>query len=327
MLFLAGDVMTGRGVDQILPHSGVRICTSRARSQPARYVELAEAGQRRDPAAGGPRVAVGGCAASSPSRARRPHRQPGDQRHRPRTTSRPPRTSTTGCTRPTCRLTAARLDVCVLANNHVLDFGRRRARRDPRGAAARGICDRRARAGRPQAWRPAALDAGGRRGAARLAWARPPAASRPAGRRPRTGPASASSANSPTPPPRRSAAALRRARRPGTWRSSPSTGVQLGLRGPASDSRFAHGLIDDGVDLVHGHSSHHPRPHRGLPRPAHPLRLRRPHQRLRGHRRPRAVPRRPPAAVPRAPGLRQRPVGRAAHGTDAGPAAALAAGH
>ena len=30
--------------------------------------------------------------------------------------------------------------------------------------------------------------------------------------------------------------------------------------GPGLRSRFARGLIDGGVDLVHGHSSHHPRP-------------------------------------------------------------------
>ena len=52
--------------------------------------------------------------------------------------------------------------------------------------------------------------------------------------------------------------------------------------------RFAHRLIDGGVDLIHGHSSHHPRPGRGVPRQAGPVRLRRLHQRLRRHRRPRA---------------------------------------
>jgi poly-gamma-glutamate synthesis protein (capsule biosynthesis protein) len=29
---------------------------------------------------------------------------------------------------------------------------------------------------------------------------------------------------------------------------------------PAAHIRFAHRLIDSGVDIVHGHSSHHPRP-------------------------------------------------------------------
>jgi poly-gamma-glutamate synthesis protein (capsule biosynthesis protein) len=29
---------------------------------------------------------------------------------------------------------------------------------------------------------------------------------------------------------------------------------------PAEQVRFAHALVDGGVDIVHGHSSHHPRP-------------------------------------------------------------------
>jgi poly-gamma-glutamate synthesis protein (capsule biosynthesis protein) len=37
-------------------------------------------------------------------------------------------------------------------------------------------------------------------------------------------------------------------------------GSNWGYEVPREHVRFAHGLIDNGVDIVHGHSSHHPRP-------------------------------------------------------------------
>ena len=68
---------------------------------------------------------------------------------------------------------------------------------------------------------------------------------------------------------------VRAAKRPGDvvvvsvhWGSNWGYGV-----GP-DQVRFAHRLIGGGVDLIHGHSSHHPRPGRGVRRQADPLRLR-----------------------------------------------------
>jgi poly-gamma-glutamate synthesis protein (capsule biosynthesis protein) len=58
-LFLCGDVMTGRGIDQILPHPGKpRLFESVMRSA-AGYVELAERGERPHPATGGLRLHLG----------------------------------------------------------------------------------------------------------------------------------------------------------------------------------------------------------------------------------------------------------------------------
>ncbi|MFD0851405.1 CapA family protein, partial [Actinomadura adrarensis] len=37
-------------------------------------------------------------------------------------------------------------------------------------------------------------------------------------------------------------------------------GSNWGYQVPRDQVRFAHALIDGGIDLVHGHSSHHPRP-------------------------------------------------------------------
>jgi poly-gamma-glutamate synthesis protein (capsule biosynthesis protein) len=54
---------------------------------------------------------------------------------------------------------------------------------------------------------------------------------------------------------------MRRARQPGDRVvASIHWGGNWGFDVPASHVAFAHALVDDGVDLVHGHSSHHPRP-------------------------------------------------------------------
>ncbi|MGW2082852.1 CapA family protein, partial [Streptomyces sp. NPDC001939] len=56
-------------------------------------------------------------------------------------------------------------------------------------------------------------------------------------------------------------ARIRTARRPGDLVAvSIHWGSNWGYRVPPDHIRFAHDLIDGGADLVHGHSSHHPRP-------------------------------------------------------------------
>ncbi len=56
-------------------------------------------------------------------------------------------------------------------------------------------------------------------------------------------------------------AMVRRAKRPGDVAvASVHWGGNWGFAVPADHVRFAHGLIRAGVDLVHGHSSHHVRP-------------------------------------------------------------------
>jgi poly-gamma-glutamate synthesis protein (capsule biosynthesis protein) len=47
---------------------------------------------------------------------------------------------------------------------------------------------------------------------------------------------------------------------PARWAATEDRlGLQLGLHASEQQIRFAHRLIDGGVDVVHGHSSHHPR--------------------------------------------------------------------
>jgi poly-gamma-glutamate synthesis protein (capsule biosynthesis protein) len=158
-------------------------------------------------------------------------------------------------------LTVARPDVCVLANNHVLDFGR--AGLEETLDALDGAGLRRAGAGRDadEASRPATVPV-------------------PTGARVLVLALGADSSG--IPPGWAACAALpgvalvpdlsadtasevvgriRRVKRAGDivvvsvhWGSNWGYGV------PREQIRFAHALVEGGADLVHGHSSHHPRP-------------------------------------------------------------------
>lgn len=158
-------------------------------------------------------------------------------------------------------ITCARPDVCVLANNHVMDFGRdglletlevlRRARLRTCGAG-HDLDEARAPArvslpdqgelltfslatdssGVPSDWAAGAH----RPGVNLLVELSPEAALRVAGH-------------------------VRTFKRPGDLAvASIHWGGNWGYEVPAEQVQFARHLIDGGVDLVHGHSSHHPRP-------------------------------------------------------------------
>jgi poly-gamma-glutamate capsule biosynthesis protein CapA/YwtB (metallophosphatase superfamily) len=124
-LFLAGDVMTGRGIDQVLPRSvDPRLFESYVKTA-ARYVQLAEAAHGTIPAPV-PYEYVWGDALDELTRAAPDVRVVNLE------------TAVTTATTPwpgkgihyrmhpanTAVLTAAAIDVCVLANNHVMDWGR-----------------------------------------------------------------------------------------------------------------------------------------------------------------------------------------------------------
>ena len=121
---LCGDVMLGRGVDQILPHPGDPTLHERGIRDARGYVRLAEAVNGPIPRPvdfgwpwgdslrvldeSGPGVRVVNLETTITERGRF---APGKQVHYRMSPA------NVGC------LTAARPDVCVLANNHVLDFG------------------------------------------------------------------------------------------------------------------------------------------------------------------------------------------------------------
>jgi poly-gamma-glutamate synthesis protein (capsule biosynthesis protein) len=158
-------------------------------------------------------------------------------------------------------LTAARLDVCALANNHVIDF-------DERGLiqtldVLRGAGIQPAGAGHnvEEAQRPATvpLRTAGRlivfsfgTGDSGAPWTWQATESRPG----IDFVADLSDAGASQVIER-----VTRARQPGDIvMASIHWGSNWGYEVPAEHIRFAHRLVEGGVDVIHGHSSHHPRP-------------------------------------------------------------------
>lgn len=260
-LFLAGDVMTGRGIDQILEHPGKTELREPYVTSARTYVELA-------------------VRAHGPVRAPvRPSYLWGDalpvlERLRPSASLVNLETSVTisskfwphkdihyrmspdnvGC------LQAAHLDVCALANNHVLDFGPAGLRETLEVLRAARI--KAVGAGRDleEARRPVRLELG--RGTSLLVfafgcvssgipreWAAGP--SRPGvWLLPALSPSVADDL----------AAHVRAHKRPGDLAiASVHWGTNWGDELPAGQVAFAHRLVDGAIDLLHGHSSHHPR--------------------------------------------------------------------
>ncbi len=156
-------------------------------------------------------------------------------------------------------LTAARIDVCVLANNHVLDYGRLGLIETLNALTRAGL--KTAGAGRTlaEAEKPAIAPlASGSRvvvGAAAMESSGVPSSWTATDDRP--GIAMLPDLS------RRTADALAgriRAQENDIAIASIHWGSNWGYGVPAEHVEFAHRLIDAGVDIVHGHSSHHPRP-------------------------------------------------------------------
>jgi poly-gamma-glutamate synthesis protein (capsule biosynthesis protein) len=268
-LFVAGDVMTGRGIDQVLPRPGDPGLREELVHDARTYVALAEAVNGPIP---GPvpvswpwgdvltvldetrpdvriinvETSVTRCGDFAPGKAVHYRMSPDN----------------VGC------LVAARPDVCVLANNHVLDFGQSGltetlATLDDAGLAHTG-------AGRNahEAQRPAVAVLGGRRLVVHAVGTSssgvPPgwAATTDRGGVAYLRDLSAAGADD-------LVARAQRAARPGdvvvvSVHAGSNWGYDVGGR----YARFARRLVDGGVDVVHGHSSHHPRPleiYRGRP--------------------------------------------------------------
>ncbi len=261
-LFLCGDVMTGRGIDQVLPHPGnPRLYEPYVRSALG-YVELAEAAtgpiqrpvdfsypwgdalpelDRRRPAARIVNLETAVTTSESEWRGKGIH-------YRMHPANAP------------C-LSAARIDCCSLANNHVLDWGVAGLKETLAVLHQAGIQTAGAGRNLAEAAAPAVFDlpSGGRllvfafgAGSAGVspAWAatvdRPgvnvlddfsPRAVRNIGRQ------------------------IAGVKRGGDMVvASIHWGDNWGYEVPREQIEFAHGLIDAaGVDVVHGHSSHHPK--------------------------------------------------------------------
>jgi poly-gamma-glutamate capsule biosynthesis protein CapA/YwtB (metallophosphatase superfamily) len=261
-LFLCGDVMPGRGVDQILPHPGDPELREAYVRDARTYVDLAERAHGPIPwpvsfswpwgdALGmlediAPDVRVINLETSitasgefAPGKAVHYRMSPGN----------------VGC------VAAARPDACALANNHVLDFGPSGLADTLQVLADAGLRAVGAGRDRDAARRPAAvpLPGGGRVvitscGAVSSGippgWAAAP--DRPGvNLLPGLSPGAADDV----------LGQVQAARQPGDLAIvSVHWGSNWGYDVDEDQVRFARRLIDGGVDLVHGHSSHHPRP-------------------------------------------------------------------
>lgn len=261
-LFVCGDLMTGRGIDQIQRHPSDRRLFEAYVTDAGEYVTLAEAASGPIPRAVGDAYVWGDALAEL-------------GRVQPRVRIANLETSVTrsgdywrgkgihyrmnpdniGC------LTAARLDVCTLANNHVLDFGLRGLSETLDTLGRAGIRTAGAGAGLPAAEAPAVVPLLPDSRVLVFAVGTPSSGipSDWAARDDRPG------VNLVPELTKAAADALvarvgRLKRRGDVVVASIHWGDNWGYDVPDAHRQFAHWLVEGGVDLVHGHSSHHPRP-------------------------------------------------------------------
>ncbi len=261
-LFLCGDVMTGRGIDQIL-----RSPCDPALDEPyvrsaLDYVELAERASGPIPRAADPAY-IWGDALAELERVKPDARIVNLETAVTRSDERAPKginyrmsPENAGC------LAAARIDCCVLANNHVLDWGTSGLEETLATLRRAGL--RTAGAGRDaaEAAAPASIELPGKRRLLVLAFGMESAGV------PADWAATATRAGVSRLPDLSSrttdalADRILAAKRAGDLvLLSMHWGSNWGYEVSRQQRSFARRLIDAGAaDLVHGHSSHHPRP-------------------------------------------------------------------
>lgn len=259
-LFVAGDVMTGRAIDQILPHpSDPRLEEPFMRSALG-YLRLAER-------AGGPIFRPVDFAYIWGDALGELERRKPDWRivnlETTITTSNdfaPKGINYRMHPKNAATLTAARIDCAVLANNHILDFGVSGLAQTLETLAALKI--RPAGAGRNlgEAQAPAVLERPGRPRVLVFGFATPGAGVPPHWAAAETRPGVNFLPNLSAATARAVAAQIRAWRRPqDVVVVSIHWGANWGYRVPREHQEFARRLIDEAeVDLIHGHSSHHP---------------------------------------------------------------------
>ena len=270
-VMLTGDVMTGRGVDQVLGHPSKPLLHEPYIHDARDYVRMAETVNGQVPA-------------PVPSNYIWGDLLPEIDRHGPdvRIVNLETAVTTSSTAWPgkslhyrmhpdnvDC-LTSAGIDCCVMANNHVLDWGRQGLDETLHVLQQAGLQTAGAGEDGDEAWAPAVLPLAGR--ARMLVFACSTTSSGvPAGwsAAPRT-PGIALFHELSDTSARLFAEDVARRRSPGDLvMVSIHWGSNWGLELPSAHREFAHQLIDLGAaDIVHGHSSHHPLPieiYRGKP--------------------------------------------------------------
>lgn len=258
-LFLCGDVMTGRGIDQVLPHPGSPVLYESLVRDARDYVRLAESahGPIRRPVAFD---YIWGDALAELRRVRVDLRiinletsittsespWPGKGIHyrmHPRNI---------GC------LIAAGIDCCCLANNHMMDWGREGLLETLRTLKAAGMAPAGAGKSAAEAASPARLDVPGKGRVLVHALGSTTSGVPPewAASRYRPGVTLLPDLSDETA--RQLGRRMQQAKRAGDVTiASLHWGGNWGYEIPDQQVKFAHRLIDEGVDIVHGHSSHH----------------------------------------------------------------------
>lgn len=259
-LFLCGDVMTGRGIDQILPHPSRPFLLEPYVRDARKYVELAEEANGPVPKPADPGYIWGDTLAELGRRG-------------PDVRIVNLETSVTSCddfwpgkginyrmhpANVPC-LTAARIDCCALANNHVLDWGYAGLAETLETLHRAGVKTAGAGRNREEAEAAAVLEVAGKGRVLVIACGSTtsgiPVSWGASGERPGVnliGGLSESAASRIG----EQAAAIRRPN--DILVVSIHWGGNWGYEVPREEREFAHRLIDiAGVDIVHGHSSHH----------------------------------------------------------------------
>jgi poly-gamma-glutamate capsule biosynthesis protein CapA/YwtB (metallophosphatase superfamily) len=267
-LFLAGDVMTGRGIDQILARPSAPALHEPFIRDARDYVTLAEQASGAVPRAVPGEYPWGDAlralaevapdarivnletsitADGAPDRDKSIH-----YRMHP---------ANVAC------LSALGVDVAVLANNHVLDWGRPALLETLDALARAHIAAAGAGRTRAEARRAAIVPLAGGRRAIVVGLGDESSGIHPSWRAERERPGVDLLRDLSDGTADEIGERVRATRRPGdVVIASVHWGSNWGYDVPETHVRFARALIDRGVDVVHGHSSHHPRPielHRG----------------------------------------------------------------
>jgi poly-gamma-glutamate synthesis protein (capsule biosynthesis protein) len=260
-LFLAGDVMTGRGVDQIMQHPSEPGLHEAYVRDARTYVALAEAknGSIRSPVDDG---YVFGAALAELDRVAPDARIVNLETSITKSNDAWPgkgihyrmHPGNVGC------LTAARIDCCVLANNHVLDWGYAGLTETLSTLHAAGIRTAGAGSHADEAAEPAVID-NGEHGRVLVFGVGSATSGIPPSWQARAGQPGVSIVPLDAAQARRMAAAVAPHRQPrDVVVVSVHWGDNWGYGVPREQRDFAHALIESGcVDVVHGHSSHHPK--------------------------------------------------------------------
>jgi poly-gamma-glutamate synthesis protein (capsule biosynthesis protein) len=262
-IFLCGDVMTGRGIDQILQHPSQPRLFEQSVTSARTYVEIAEQVSGAIPRGVGPGY-VWGDALVELERARPDIRivnletavTAADSAWRGKGINYRMHPANASC------LAAAKIDCCVLANNHVLDWGYEGLRETAATLHALEIRTAGAGDNSVAAATPASISTASGRRVLVFAYCSPSAGVPQAWAARDDRPGVNLLDESAPDAVERVARDVNAARRPGDLViASLHWGGNWGYAVAPEQRAVARRLIDEaGVDLVHGHSSHHPQP-------------------------------------------------------------------